>query len=217
VADLTIDQQGAVTGTISVTYTGAPALRWRQRALEGDAASLEREVRTSVERLMPQGIEVKVTSIDKLEDYEQPLVAKLEVKGTLGSSTGKRLLLPGDIFEANSKPSFPHEKREIPVYFEYPRMIQDAVRVKFPATFKVESLPAGDKNTFQQAVGYSVTSESTPNSVTVRRNYTLGGIIFPPDTYPEMRTFYSKMETKDQESVVLTTAPVTASTTPPGN
>jgi hypothetical protein len=166
---------------------------------------------------MPQGVEVKVTSIDKVEDYEQPLVAKLEVKGTLGSSTGKRLLLPGDIFEVNSKPSFPHEKRDIPVYFEYARMIQDAVRIKFPATFKLESLPAADKNTFKQAVGYSVTSESTPNSFTVRRNYTLGVLVFPADTYPDLRTFYSKMETKDQESVVLTTAPATAKATPPGN
>ncbi len=125
-----------------MTYTGAPALRWRQLALEGDAASLEREVRTSVEHLMPQGVEVKVTSIDKLEDYEQPLVAKLEVKGTLGSSTGKRRLIPGDIFEANSKPSFPHEKRDIAVYFHYPHMVQDAVRVKFPPTYALESLPA---------------------------------------------------------------------------
>ena len=61
-------------------------------------------------------------------------------------------------------------------------MIQDAVRVKFPATFKVESLPAGDKNTFKQAVVYTVTSESTPNSFTVRRNYTLGVLVFPADT-----------------------------------
>jgi hypothetical protein len=218
VADLAINQQGVLTGTIKLTYTGAPALHWRQRALEGDSASLEREIRTSVERLMPHGVEVKITSVDKLEDYEQPLVANLEVKGTLGSSTGKRLLLPGDLFEANSTPSFPHEKRDIPVYFPYPRMVQDAVRIKFPETFKVESLPANDTTTFQKAVGYSLTTESTSTSFTVRRNYTLGGIIFPAAEYHEMRSFYSKMENKDQESVVLTTAPTTAAkATPPGN
>jgi hypothetical protein len=217
IADLAIDQQGALTGTITMTYTGAPALRWRQRALVGDAASLEREVRTSVERLMPHGVEVKVTSIDKLEDYEQPLVAKIEVKGTLGSSTGKRLLLPGDIFEANSKPSFPHEKRDIAVYFEYPHMVQDAVRVKFPATFTVESLPAADKTAFKQAIGYNISTESTPTSFTVHRNYVLGGILFSTESYPEVRSFFSKMENKDQETVVLTNAPAAAKATPAGN
>ena len=77
--------------------------------------------------------------------------------------------------------------------------------------------PAADKDSFKKAIGYSVSSESTPNSFTVRRNYTLGEIIFPAEQYPDLRTFYSKMETKDQETVVLTTAPATATATPPGN
>jgi hypothetical protein len=217
VANLALDQQGAVTGTITMTYMGDPAIRWRQRSVEGDSASLEREVRTSVERLMPQGIEVKVTSIDKLEDFEQPLVANLEVKGTLGSSTGKRVLLPGDIFVVNAKPSFPHEKRDIPVYFQYPHMIQDAVRIRFPQMLSVESLPASDKTAFEKSISYSLSSESAPNSFTVRRTYVLGEIVYNPPQYASFRTFYSKMENKDQESVVLTTAPATAKASPTGN
>src|SRR5258707_13432882 len=128
-----------------MTYMGDPAIRWRLRSIEGDSASLEREIRTSVEQLVPAGIELKIASIDKVNDYEQPLVANIEVKGTLGSSTGKRVLLPGDIFEANAKPSFPHEKRDIPVYFQYSNVMQDAIRIKFPDTLTIESLPASDK------------------------------------------------------------------------
>jgi hypothetical protein len=213
VANLALSPQGAVTGGITMTYIGDPAIHWRQRAIEGDAASLEREIRTSVERLMPQGIELKVTSIDKIDDYEQPLVANLEVKGTLGSSTGKRVLLPGDIFEANVKPSFPQAKRDIPVYFQYPHMIQDAVRIHFPATLAVESLPAADKTTFEKSIAYALSAESAPDSFTVRRNYILGEILFNPPVYTNFRAFYSKMENKDQESVVLTTAKAT----PAGN
>jgi hypothetical protein len=54
-------------------------------------------------------------------------------------------------------------------------------------------------------------------SFTVRRNYVLGGIIFPRSEYASFRSFYSKIENKDQESVVLTTVPVTASAKPIGN
>jgi hypothetical protein len=215
VANLSIDQQGALTGTITMTYTGDPAILWRHRSLEGDAASLERDLRTHVENLMPHGVEVKVSSIDKLEDYEQPLVVNLEVKGALGSSTGKRVLLPSDIFESNSKPAFPHEKRDIPVYFEYPHVVQDAVRIKFPETFTVESLPAGDKSMFEKSIAYNMSTESAPASFTVRRNYVLGEILFQAQQYPNLRTFYSKMENKDQETVVLTT--VAAKSTPAGN
>ncbi len=217
IANLSVSDQGALSGTITMSYSGDPAVHWRQRYVEGDSASLEREVRTSVERLMPAGVELKVISINKLEDYEQPLVANIEVKGTLGSSTGKRVLLPGDIFEASSQPSFPHEKREIPVYFEYPQMTQDAVRIRFPKTFSVESLPAGDNTVFEKAIGYILSTESTPDSFTVRRNYILGEIVYQAAKYPAFRTFYSKMENKDHESVVLTTAPTTAKATPTAN
>ncbi|HEX7157530.1 MAG TPA: transglutaminase, partial [Edaphobacter sp.] len=210
-ANLTMDPQGSVTGTIKLTYLGAPALNWRQRSLTGDQTSLERELRVSLERLLPQGMDVKLVSIDKLEDYEQPLSANFMVKGPVGSSTGKRLLITGDIFESNSKPSFPHEKREIAVYFHYPYIGQDAVRINFPSTFKVESLPTGDKQQFQNFAGYNMTTESTPTSVTFRRNYTLGEIWFLPKEYPELRAFYNKIETKDQESVVFTEAAPAAS------
>ena len=214
-ADLSFTSEGALSGSITMIYTGDPALRWRHRSLEGDSASLEREIRTSVERLVPSGVEVKVTSVDKLDDYEQPLVAKLEVKGTLGSSTGKRVLLPGDIFESNSKPAFPHEKRDIPVYFEFARITQDAVRIKFPATLAIESLPSAEKTDFEKQIAYTLSTESTATTVTVRRTYALANLVFQPDKYPTLRTFYSKMETKDQENVVLTTAAATAK--PAGN
>jgi hypothetical protein len=216
IADLTLDQQSAVTGIITMTYSGSPALRWRQRSLTGDAASLERELRTSVEHLVPQGVEVKVTSISKLDDYEKPLVVNLQVSGILGSSTGKRLLIPADIFEANSKPAFPHEKREIPVYFQYNHINQDAVRIKFPPTLTVESLPASDKTNFEKYAVYTLKTESNPTSFTVRRDYAMGEIIFKAEEYAALRSFYSKFENKDQETVVLTSAPA-AKATPAGN
>ncbi|MDT7818217.1 MAG: hypothetical protein QOJ42_8133, partial [Acidobacteriaceae bacterium] len=210
VADLTMDQEGAVTGTIKMTYSGAPGLYWRQRFLQGDSESLNRELRTNAERLLPGSLELKIISIDKLEDYEQPLVANFEVMGRLGSSTGKRLLLPANLFEVNSKPAFPHEKREIPVSFSYPRMNQDAVRIKFPPALALESVPPVTQLNFQKFAAYATKTESTPTSFTIRRDYVLGEPFFLPAEYAELRSFYSKLENKDQESVVLTTVPVTA-------
>jgi hypothetical protein len=214
-ASLNVNPEGALSGKLSMTYMGDPAIRWRHRLLEGDSASLEREIRTSVENLMPSGVEVKMTGIDKADDYEQPFVANFEVKGTLGSSTGKRVLLPGDIFEANSKPNFSQEKRENSVYFDYPHLVRDAVRITFDPKFSIESLPAFDKNTLEKSIAYSLSSESTANSFTIHRDYILADIIYSAAQYPNLRSFYSKIETKDHENVVLTTA--SASAKPAGN
>ena len=156
-----------------------------------------------MERLLPGGMEVSVTNIESLEDYEQPLLVRLSVKGPIASSTGKRLLVPSDIFEVNTKPAFPHEKREVPVYFEYASSVLDAERVTFPASLGMESMPATEQLPFQKTAMYAIKAESTATSVTVHRNLLLGDIVFTLDQFPDLRAFYGKFETKDQEPVVL--------------
>jgi len=217
IGDLAMDEHGVVTGSLKMTYTGAPALNWRHRALTGDDASLRRELRTTVERMLPGSMDVQVTSIEKLEDYEQPLVVRYSVKGPIGSSTGKRLLVPNDIFLSNSKPAFPHEKREVPIDFHYPYITQDAVRITYPAAIKVESSPAPDKFQFQSFAAYSLSSISSGNSITMRRDFLLGEPIYLTKEYSDLRTFYNKFETKDQESIVLTSASPTAAKPATGN
>jgi Domain of Unknown Function with PDB structure (DUF3857) len=211
IADLTMDEHGEVSGSIKMTWTGAPALNWRQRALRGDDTSLRRDLRVSVEHMMPNGMDVEVASIDNLEDYEKPLTVNYRVKGGIGSSTGKRLLVPSDLFETNAKPTFPHEKREVPVYFEYGHMVLDGVRITFPASLSLESLPAAEKLPFEKTAYYSIATESTPTSITTHRSFLLGDIVFTVEQYPSLRAFYNKLETKDQEPTVLKVAAKSAS------
>jgi hypothetical protein len=185
-------------------------LNWRQRYLRGDATGLNDDLRTMMEHMMPQGMEVKVGSIENLEDYEKPLTVAYNVKGTVASLTGKRLILPGDIFETNAKPTFPHEKREESIFFDYPHVVQDTVHVNFPASFAVETLPAGEQLPLQNFAVYMLKAENATTSYTVRREFDIGKIFFNPEDYPDLRAFYNKFETKDQEPVVLKAAPPVA-------
>jgi len=219
VGDLVMDEHGSVSGSVKMTYIGAPALYWRQHALNGDATGLREDLRTTIEHLLPQGMDVKVASVDYLTDYEQPLVVNLFVKGNIGEPTGKRLFVPSDIFESNAKPRFTSVKRDVPVYFNYPHIVQDAVRIKYPADFAVESSPVADKLQFKNFAVYNVSTVSAPDSITYRRNFSLGEIIYLTPEYAGLRDFFSKMLTKDQENIVLTAAgagskPATAAAAP---
>jgi hypothetical protein len=71
----------------------------------------------------------------------------------------------------------------------------------------VESVPPNDKGQFESLAAYDVATASAPTSVTFRRNYSLGTIIFMPKEYAGLRSFYSKMETDNQGSIVLISAP----------
>lgn len=207
VADLTMDEHGEVTGIVKLTFKGSPALTWRKRSLEGDTTSFNHELQTDLERLLPGGVEVKVGTIQNLDAYEEPLVVNYTIKGPIGAPTGKRLFLPADIFVSNQKATFPHEKREIAVNFDYPAMTLDAMRIKLPPSMKIESVPAKDQQQFQKYALYTFDPQPAANSVTVRRNFTIGEFLFLPKEYPELRAFYNKFETKDQENIILTAAP----------
>jgi hypothetical protein len=52
VANLTIDETGAMSGTIDMTFAGAAALSWRQTALRGDAESLNHALQESLEAML---------------------------------------------------------------------------------------------------------------------------------------------------------------------
>jgi hypothetical protein len=203
VANLTLDDHGEVTGTVQMAWTGDPALNWRHTFLRGDQTSLNHDLRTAMEHMMPNGMDVKVASIENLEDYEKPLTVSYTVKGPIGSPTGKRLLLPGELFEVNSKPTFSHEKRETTIFFNYSHIVQDALRINFPANFSVESAPINEQIPLEKSAVYVLKTETTPTSITIRREFDLANLFYKLDDYPNLRAFYNKVETKDQEPIVL--------------
>jgi hypothetical protein len=154
---------------------------------------------------------VDIVSVSPWEDYEKPFVVQFNVKGGIGTPTGKRLFVPADVFVANEKPLFPHEKRDLAVYFDYGNMVQDAVRIRFPQNIKAESVPSVYKDQYEKSIAYALTNEQKPDSVTIRRDFDLGSFFFEKKEYPALRAFYSKMEGKDQEKLVLLTLPAAGS------
>jgi hypothetical protein len=206
VADVTMDASGAAVGTVKITWLGAPALEWRQQALREDEGAMKRAMREWLEGIIPGGLEPEITTVQNLDDYEKPLIANFNVHGPLATVTAKRLILPGEFFEANSKPLFPHPTRSIAIYFEYAGRVVDAARVKFPEDMQPELVPKEDSFTLQRLAGYHDTAEVQPNWVLMRRTYDLGTVFFLPKDYADVRSFYSKLAEADQQPIVLLTA-----------
>ena len=171
--------------------------------------------------MIPHSLEVRDVTVSNLTDYENPLKVTYTVEGTVGSWTGKRLVLPADIFVVNAKATFPHEKREIAVDFNYPRQVKDALRIVLPSNFTIEATPNAAKYTMPKLAAYAMSVEQSPTYFTTRREYDFGDFIVPTELYPQLRTFYSQFETNDQQSIVLKSTAAgpttTASATPAAN
>ena len=204
VADLTLDEHGTATGTATVTYTGDPALHLRHEALREDEQGLKENLTRTLERQLPSGMEARVSSVENLQAYDKPLIVRYEVKGPAASAAGTRLALPADLFEASRRPRLPDAKRELAVDMEFPSVDQDAVRIKYADGLKVESEPTAEKAALGDVGLYDTHTKAGPNSITLYRNLVNGQAIYPVGRYAELRTFYNKVETADQEMLVLT-------------
>jgi len=206
-ANFVMDETGNATGKIEITYVGTAAVSWRHTALSGDDESLRQGLQKSMEEKLPKSLEVKVGAIQNLTEYEKPLTVSYSVTGTLGTMTGKRLLLPIDALTTSAAATFPHEKREQPVYFQYPELVQDAMRVVFKKGFALEAAPAADKREYQGVELYDIGVSSDAISFTTRRTHIQGETLVYPKDYATLRQFYSQLESKDKESVVLKVLP----------
>ncbi len=216
VANLTMTAGGEVKGKIDLTYTGAPAVRWRQAALRGDGESVRKELREHAEQMVPKTLELEVEEVKNLTEYDKPLAFTLKVSGTLGSATGKRVLLPADLFLANRPATFPHEKRETAVYFDFPEVVQDAVRVNLPQGLAIEATPANGKYALEKSAYYGFDVAPGPTNFTTRRDFVFGDVLVMPKDYPSLRTFYAELESKDQEPVILKLASTPATSAAAG-
>ncbi len=203
VADLALDDQGVATGTVTLTFTGAPALKWRQRYSSEDEAAVRHDLAQSAQAMVPGSLNVDLMVIDGLADSEQVLTAKFKAKGPVGSGAGKRLILPADIFESNTRPMFPAETRKLGVDLQYAAFFQDAVRYKLPPSLVLESAPEPSKISYQQKAYYTLSTQTVPGSITIRRDVGRGEFLYMPSEYAELRHFQQGTEAADGESVVL--------------
>jgi Transglutaminase-like superfamily len=202
-ADLNLDPDGKLNGSLRLTMTGNQALYWRQRALATDEDAVKKEFEQSVQSTLPPGVEVKTDHWIGLTDYDKNLMATMAVSGSMGTATSKRVFIPTIFFEAGSKPLFVHEKRTVPIDLHYPYGAQDTVVIHLPATWTVESAPKDAQIPLPKNALYQTTIKQTPGKLEIGRVFILANSLYLVNEYGDLKDFYQKVNARDQEQAVL--------------
>ena len=202
-ADIQVDSNGKVHGSIRITLTGSRALHWRQRALLSDEEEVKREFERQVQGAVPAGVEVKTHHFLGLDDYNSALIAALDVSGSMGTATAKRIFLPTMFFEAGSKPLFVHDKRTMPIDLDYPYGVQDSVVIHLPQSMSVESAPKNVEIPLPKSAVYQASYKQETGKLQATRVFILANAIYTVDEYGALKDFYQKVNAKDQEQAIL--------------
>jgi hypothetical protein len=206
--DVYLDAQGGITGHINIIMTGQSALHWRQRALEEDDTELKKEFdREELEQTVPEGVEAHVDHFLGMNDPYSNLMAVVNLKGSLGTATAKRLILPGLFFETRGKvPFVSEEKRLVPVDMHYGERVTDEIAYHLPDGVTVEGAPPDANISWTGHAVFIVKSKAEPGQITIANSLATAFTEAKPEEYQDLRGFYQKVAAADQEPLVLTTS-----------
>jgi hypothetical protein len=211
-ADLKLSPEGELSGSVRITYTGAEALRWRQRALEVDAAELNKEYDHMIEHDFPAGVDVTIDHFIGLQDPDHALMAQMKASGHMGAATSKRLLLPSAFFTSAQSGLFVHARRDNPVDLRFPVIERDSVVISLPPGLKAESMPKDAEIPLPKNADFAIQYKPKEGTYGYVRRFIMANTLYTAAEYPDLRDFYQKIKSKDEEQAVFTLAPAITTT-----
>lgn len=209
-ADLRLDGESLV-GTIRLTATGHEGVSRRWEIRHSDDAEMKKTLEDEVKTWLPEGSTVKVAKITGATSAEEPLIADFDVTVVgLGASAGSRFVLPLSVFTSTKRNVFAAEARETMVFFKHPYQTADRVTITLPEDLTVDVLPQPTTIGFGD-FKYTNTWKAEQGVLTFTRDVTVLSSLYARENYAAIRAFFSRVNTADQDTVVLKTAAAKAS------
>jgi len=202
-ADMTLAEDGTLKGSVVLELKGAEALEHRLDAIDRDEAGRKKDLEEELKQWLPTGSLVKMAVAQGWEDFDAPLVARLDVEvPNYASLAGKRLLIPAFLFQLKQNQAFAHSQRKYPVYFPYPFTDNDVVTMKIPQGFTLESAPKPEDAKLPYARYQNVSNFDGLQLVT-QRQLAFNAIYLPLYKYSELKSFFGKVQAGDEQQAVL--------------
>jgi hypothetical protein len=202
-AQMQLDREGTLKGTVQLSFTGLEALHRRIHFREDDETQRKKSLEDEVKSWLPAGATVELAKMDGWNSSSTPLLIDLNVTvPNFAAVTGKRMLLPTSIFQGQDRHPFQHAKRISPVYFHFAFREVDDVTITVPEGMQVESVPKPHalQNKF---AGYKVEADKANGQLHIRRQFQMDELMFHTQFYEALQQFYNQVKAGDDEQAVL--------------
>lgn len=207
-AKLVLNEEGELSGTVRIEYTGHQAIVQRQNGWKQSESKREDEFLEDYKDAM-NGIEISGFKIDNFTDPSKPLVYSFSVKvPNYAQKTGKRIFLKPGFFEYGSKPKFSSETRTYDIYFPYPWSEDDNIEITFPEGYKLENVESPGEVVERSGITqqkFNMSVEESTRKLMFKRHFHFGkgSIFFRSASYSSLKRLFDMFNTNDQESVTL--------------
>jgi hypothetical protein len=205
-----LQPDGELKGTVILSFTGIEALEHRLATLETDEAGRNKDLEQELKDRLPKDSVVKLTDSQGWATATAPLSATFSVTiPAFASAAGTRLLLPAVLLDTGKKTRLQATTRKYPIYFNYAYAETDKLIITLPDGYSLENVPEAVEAKLPWAK-YARAVKMNGKELVMERLLQFNGIMFDPATYPELKTFFNKINAGDESQSVLRQSPAEA-------
>ena len=203
IAELKLQPDGSLEGTLEVVFTGQEALDRRLSAANEDEAGRRKLLEDEIKDSAPPGATIDVDLATGWQDSEQPLRVKCHFHASrFAVFTPKRMLFPIAVFQASRKSLLSPLKRVQPVYFRHGYSELDKITISLPTNYRLEALPS-ENHSKTPFAAFQAKRTSEASAVRLERYATMSGYYFPSDSHASLWKYFEELRQSDAENVVL--------------
>jgi hypothetical protein len=189
--NLKLDADGIMRGTLQITYMGYRAVDQRKRL--HSFSSLEDYTKDLKNNL--HGIEVKKLDIDNRDNFDMPLVKRLDVEiDAFNNLDAATLLFNPFLLGKMEQNPFKSSERLYPVDFGAPFEDIMILNVDFPEGYEIVNLPERTALSLPNASGrYLFEVQNSGNRLTANSSFSINKSIFTSAEYKYVKELYSRI------------------------
>ncbi|MEZ5308028.1 MAG: DUF3857 and transglutaminase domain-containing protein [Pyrinomonadaceae bacterium] len=207
--DFTLSEDGTLTGTASVMYTGQ--FSNREKTLNYDISENEREERVK-DRIKSRLSTAEVSDIkfENMTDPEMPFTVKYKVTvPNYAQKVGKRMFMQPGFFANGSQPRFTSSTRKYDIYFDFPWSETEEINIKLPEGYTLDNADVPEPVEDASRIGSLRTKmflDKSKFSLKYQRDFHFGGggnIFFRAGSYMPIKNLFDSFHKADTHALTL--------------
>lgn len=204
-ARLRLDEEGTLTGRVTLEYSGQSENDARNDFYKKEPAKVMGLLRGREKQRNSTCLLSKLR-VDNADDFSKPVKVSYDVKiPGYAEKAGSRLFIQPAFFEKGAKNMFPDEKRVNDIFFRYAMATEDDVTIKVPSGYELEeaSAPPAPGDAKWGRFKVTMAFKKSTNEIIYKREFEFKPRVFPATHYKSLKGIFDFAHAQDAHVLTL--------------